>query len=59
MNRRHFLQTSGISLAAILIHDAGFAFAGSPQSHLLNFPDAVTAMVDGATVSLLGKGQQT
>lgn len=58
MKRRHFLRTSGLSLAAILLHDAGFAFAGSPQGQHINFPEAVTAIVDGATVVLKGTGQQ-
>ena len=59
MNRRHFLKTSGLSLATILISDAVPGFGNTPQGQLINFPDAVTALVDGSMVTLAGKGQQT
>ncbi|MGG9963034.1 hypothetical protein [Ferruginibacter sp. SUN106] len=58
MNRRHFLHTSGLSLAAILISDPLLALRGEPQAPLINFPDAVIAIVNGATVTLTGKGKQ-
>ncbi len=58
MERRHFLRTSGLSLAAVLLSDSIFSFTNSPQGQLINFPDAVTATVDGAVVTLTGKGQQ-
>ena len=58
MNRKHFIYTSGLSLAAILISDRIFAGSSSRNTLLINFPDAVTAIVNGATVTLTGKGKQ-
>jgi len=58
MNRRHFLQTSGLSLAAVLISDSIFSLTNTPQGQLINFPDSVTAMADGTIVTLTGNGKQ-
>jgi alpha-galactosidase len=55
MNRRHFIQTSGLSLAAFLVTDTIFSANYIP---LINFPDEVTAIVDGLTVTLTGKNRQ-
>ncbi|MEP7376672.1 MAG: hypothetical protein ABI675_24965 [Chitinophagaceae bacterium] len=55
MKRRHFIQTSGLSLAAILLSDSIF---GSPIGQLINFPDEVSAVVNGQIVKLTGKGNQ-
>ena len=58
MKRRHFIQTSGLSLAAILFSDAVFGSPGSPNGKLINFPDEVSAIVNGQMVKLTGKGKQ-
>jgi alpha-galactosidase len=55
MNRRHFIQTSGLSLAAILISDS---FFGSPGKLLINFPDEVSAVVNDQLVKLKSKDAQ-
>jgi alpha-galactosidase len=56
MNRRSFIHTTGISLAALLISD--YLFSGTPGSMLINFPDEVTAILDNELVHLTGKGKQ-
>ena len=58
MNRKNFIQTTGISLASILISDSLLAFYDQPGSQLLNFPDEVTAIVNNQLVKLTGKGKQ-
>ena len=55
MNRRNFIHTSGLSLAPILISDSIY---GSPNGQLINFPDEVSAILNGQSVKLAGKGQQ-
>ena len=52
MNRRNFIRTTGLSLASILISERFFV-SGSPiEKHILNFPDRVTASVDGEVFDL-------
>jgi alpha-galactosidase len=58
MNRKYFIQTSGLSLAALLLSDAVFAGYSSPAVQLINFPDEVSALVNGETVMLTGKGKE-
>jgi len=58
MNRRHFIQSTGLSLAAILIADSLFSIPGSPNGQLINFSDEVSAIVNGQSVKLTGKGKQ-
>jgi len=58
MNRRHFIQTSGLSLAVLLFNDPTFASRGCADTALINFPDEVLAIVNGFTVKLTGKGKQ-
>ncbi len=55
MNRRNFIQTTGLSLAAVLISDNIFALQ---KEQLINFPDSVTAIVNDQLVKLTGKGNQ-
>jgi alpha-galactosidase len=55
MNRRHFIQTTGLSLAAVLTSD--IVFAGS-KGQLINFPDSVTAIINNQLVTLTSKGKQ-
>lgn len=58
MNRRHFIQSSGLSFAALLISDSIFS-NGLPGNQLISFPDAVTAVVNGTIVTLTGKGNES
>jgi len=57
MNRRNFIQTTGLSLASILISDILLA-SGKQEGQLINYPDAVTAMVNDKVVELTGRGKQ-
>src|SRR5215831_1499351 len=56
MNRRHFIQTSGLSLASILLSNAGNLYAGIPGT-LINLPDSVSAMVNGQLLNLSPNGR--
>ncbi|MEP6750509.1 MAG: hypothetical protein ABJB86_22420 [Bacteroidota bacterium] len=56
MKRRNFIQTTGISLAALLTSD--YLFAGATDAMLINFPDEVTAIADNQLVRLTGQGKQ-
>src|SRR5665213_3981721 len=56
MNRKNFIRTTGISLAALLTADN--LFAGEPTKSLINLPDSVTATLDNQNVKLESKGKQ-
>ncbi|MGN6540713.1 MAG: hypothetical protein ACTHKY_07900, partial [Ginsengibacter sp.] len=56
MDRKHFIKTTGISLAALLTADN--LFAREPTRSLINFPDEVTAILDNQNVKLESKGKQ-
>ena len=58
MNRKKFIQTTGISLASILVSNSLFAFDDQPGGQLINFPDEVTAVVNNQLVRLTDKGKQ-
>lgn len=58
MNRKNFIQTTGISLASILVSNSLFAFDNQPGGQLINFPDEVTAVVNNQLVKLTDKGKQ-
>jgi len=57
MNRRNFIQTTGLSLASILISDSILGL-GEQREQLINYPDAVTAIINNQVVQLAGKGKQ-
>jgi len=57
MNRRNFIQTTGLSLASILISDTVLGFE-EQREQLINYPDAVTAISNNQVVQLAGKGKQ-
>jgi hypothetical protein len=46
MNRRNFIQTTGISLASILIGDSLLSFSSQKNRLLISLPDEVTVMVN-------------
>jgi len=56
MNRRQFIRNTGLSLGAIFISDA--ILAGVYDHAAINYPDAVTAIIDNELVQLSGNGQQ-
>lgn len=56
MNRKNFIRTTGISLAALLTADN--LFAREPAKSLINFPDEVTAILNNQNVKLESKGKQ-
>ncbi len=56
MNRKNFIRTIGISLAALLTADN--LFAGEPTKSLINFPNEVTAILNNQNVKLESKGKQ-
>ncbi|MBS1597393.1 MAG: hypothetical protein JST75_04155 [Bacteroidetes bacterium] len=58
MNRRHFIHTSGLSLAAVLTSDLIFGFPGSPKQSSINFPDKVSAIVADRVINLSSSGKQ-
>lgn len=58
MNRRNFIHTTGLSLAAILISDTAFGVQNKQQGQLINLPDEVTAMVNNQLVPLTSSGNQ-
>ncbi|MDQ6762743.1 MAG: hypothetical protein M3015_08950 [Bacteroidota bacterium] len=55
MDRKHFLRTTGFSLASLLMSEN--IFAGKRDERLLNYPDEVTAVVNGKYVRLKSKGK--
>jgi alpha-galactosidase len=56
LNRRNFIQTTGLSLASILTSD--IALALGEQQQLINYPDAVSVMINDKMVQLTGRGKQ-
>src|ERR1700712_601385 len=56
MNRRNFIQTTGLSLTSLLINDSIFA---SPTPQTINFPDEVAAIINEQKVKLVSKGKDT
>jgi hypothetical protein len=46
MNRRNFIQTTGISLASILIGDSLLSFLNQKNRLLITLPVEVTAIVN-------------
>ena len=58
MKRRNFIQTTGLSLASVIVSDRLFATTAPPTKQLINLPDDVSAIVNGQTVKLIGKGKQ-
>ena len=52
MKRRHFIQTTGLSIAAVLLNNSLFGLSRFKNEQLLNLPDEVTAVVNDLTVKL-------
>jgi alpha-galactosidase len=55
MNRRHFIKTTGLSLAATLLYEQLFAHTGKRISSIA-LPDRVSAIVDNQLVDLTKAG---
>jgi alpha-galactosidase len=58
MKRRNFIQTTGLSIASVLMSDLVFAFGTQQRNQLLNFPNEVSAIVNGKKVLLSGRNSQ-
>ncbi len=63
MKRRNFIQTTGISLASIIVgtnpgHAVHVVTGRDLSLQLINFPDEVSAVVNNETVKLVGKNNQ-
>ena len=58
MNRRHFIQVSGVSLASVLTSNSIFALPGEPLSWLIHFPDEVSAIINGQSIKLTSKDKE-
>lgn len=55
MNRRNFIQTAGLSMAALLLSDSIFGRSKAGNELLVKLPDEVTAVVNDLVVKLSGK----
>jgi len=53
MNRRNFIQTTGISLASILIGDSISSFSSQKTRLLISLPDEVTVTVNGQRIKIM------
>ncbi len=58
MDRRHFIHTTGLSIAAFVLSKNSFA-CELPGILLINFPDAVSALINGAESRLKTSDQQS
>lgn len=56
MNRRHFIKTTGLSLAATLLYDQAFSGSNAERITFMNLPDGVSAIVDNQLVTLVRSG---
>jgi alpha-galactosidase len=59
MDRRNFIRTMGLSFASAMAADSLAGRNHPVQGHLIQFPDDVTAAVDGEQVRLSGQWQRT
>ena len=58
MNRRNFIQTTGLSLASVLMSDSIFSMGTPQERQFLNFPDKVSAIANGQKIELFGSNSQ-
>lgn len=58
MKRRNFIQTTGISLAALFMHDFVFAAKHGIKKSGINLPDGVSAVINNQQVKLSGRNQE-
>jgi alpha-galactosidase len=56
MNRRHFVRTSGISVASLFMSESLFALPDSGKGQLMRMPDEVTAILNDQGVTLRPHG---
>lgn len=57
MNRRNFIKTTGISLAAALLYDPLFASLNSDTTQILKLPAEVFANINNEVIKLSGVGK--
>lgn len=55
MHRRNFIQTTGLSIAALLLNNSLFGITRLGKDQLINLPDEVTAIVNDLAVNLKSK----
>ncbi|MDQ6842728.1 MAG: hypothetical protein M3Z92_00045 [Bacteroidota bacterium] len=58
MNRKTFIRTTGLSIAAALMGDSILATPRKGTVHLINYPDAVSAVIDDQVVNLISSGKK-
>lgn len=58
MNRRSFIRKSGASLASLLITDNLYPAFNKQKDHLIDYPDAISAIADDQLINLIGKAKQ-
>ena len=58
MDRRNFIHTTGLSMAAMLLNNVMFGHSKSGNQPLVNLPDEVTGIVNDSFVRLSRKGNQ-
>lgn len=56
MNRRHFIKTTGLSLAATVLYKNAFSASGLEPFVQINLPDEVSAIVNNQLVALMRSG---
>lgn len=56
MNRRHFIKTTGLSLAATLLYEQVFSGSYPEPIAFINLPDEVSAIVNNQLVTLVRSG---
>ncbi len=58
MNRRTFIRTTGLSLAATFISDSAFALGSQQQEQSIHLPDEVYGIIDGEMIRLEKGGNE-
>ena len=58
MKRRHFIRTTGLSIAAYLLHKPFIALAGDEADISLAYPDQVFAILNNQLVQMKGGGNK-
>jgi alpha-galactosidase len=59
MNRRNFIKSTGLTIAAALINDSLVASSDKQNGQLINLPDEVSASINDQIVKLKGTGGET
>ncbi len=57
MNRKKFIRTTGISIAALITGD--YVFAGKQKKTSINFPDGISALLNNQLIKLKSRDKQS